>query len=80
MLLQVERLLASGRTAEAAEQAAAAQKADVRTATEQQKLQGLTDRLKQLSATVAEALGEQSEVKKELDLRMSLVRTPFPSP
>jgi hypothetical protein len=74
VLLQVNRLLASGQTAAAAEQAAAAQKADVRTGTEQQQLQQLTERLQQPSATVTEALREQSGVRQELDLCMSLVR------
>jgi hypothetical protein len=72
--VQVERLLASGQTAAAAEQAAAAQKADARTADEQQKLSDLTERLQQPSCTVTEALEEHAGVRKELDLCISLVR------
>lgn len=78
--LQVDRLLATGQTAAAAEQAAAAQKADVRTADEQQKLHELTESLQEPSHTVTEAVVEHAGVSKELDICISLVRIPPRSP
>lgn len=71
--VQVDALLASGQTSAAAEQAAAAQKADVRIAAEQQKLQDLRNSLQEPSNVITEAVREHAAVSKELDLCLSLV-------